>query len=113
MTCFQRRCFNFCFVTYTVWTHANIGFQWIIKSAEYETANPGQDFDDLEANAFDPEVDTMRPVVSPNAIVDRSVSRDADRRGSSTAPFSPTRMDGTTENEAPQGFAMNRKPTEV
>ena len=43
------------------------GFFWFIKSCEYETANPGQDFDDLEASAFNPEVDLNRPVVSPNA----------------------------------------------
>jgi aquaporin related protein len=43
------------------------GFFWFIKSCEYETANPGQDFDDLEASAFNPEVDLTRPVISPNA----------------------------------------------
>lgn len=82
------------------------GFFWLIKSGEYETANPGQDFDDLEANAFDPEVDLTRPVVSPTAVIDRSISQEGGR--SSTTPFSPTRMDGTHEAEAPQGFAMNK-----
>lgn len=82
------------------------GFFWIIKSAEYETANPGQDFDDLEANAFDPEVDTMRPVISPNAVIQRPQSPGEGR--DSTTPFSPTRMDGTTEQEASQGFNMNK-----
>jgi aquaporin rerated protein, other eukaryote len=43
------------------------GFFWFIKSCEYETANPGQDFDDLEAGAYNPEIDLTRPVVSPNA----------------------------------------------
>ena len=52
------------------------GFYWFIKSLEYEGANPGQDFDDLEASAFNPEEDLSRPVVSPNAVVDRSESRD-------------------------------------
>lgn len=92
------------------------GFFWLIKSGEYETANPGQDFDDLEAGAFDPEVDLTRPVISPNAVVDRSTSRDVasrEGRGDSTTPFSPTRTDGTNEHEAPQGFGMNRKSTEV
>jgi aquaporin rerated protein, other eukaryote len=37
------------------------GFFWFIKAAEYETANPGQDFDDLEANAYNPEEDLTRP----------------------------------------------------
>lgn len=43
------------------------GFYWFIKSLEYEGANPGQDFDDLEASAFNPDEDLGRPVVSPNA----------------------------------------------
>lgn len=52
------------------------GFYWFIKGVEFQTANPGQDFDDLEANAFDPTTDLSRPVVSPNAVVDRSTARD-------------------------------------
>jgi len=52
------------------------GFFWFIKSCEYETANPGQDFDDLEASAYNPEVDLTRPVVSPNAEAPRAVSLD-------------------------------------
>lgn len=53
------------------------GFYWFIKSLEYESANPGQDFDDLEASAFNPEQDLARPVVSPNAVApERPVSQD-------------------------------------
>ena len=52
------------------------GFFWFIKSCEYETANPGQDFDDLEASAYNPEVDLTRPVVSPNAEAPRTESQD-------------------------------------
>lgn len=55
------------------------GFFWFIKSCEYESANPGQDFDDLEASAFDPERDLTRPVVSPTVDIDgvpRSESQD-------------------------------------
>lgn len=58
------------------------GFYWFIKSCEYETANPGQDFDDLEANAFNPDADLSRPVVSPNAVVDRSSMQDLAKRNS-------------------------------
>jgi aquaporin rerated protein, other eukaryote len=66
------------------------GFFWFIKSCEYETANPGQDFDDLEANAFNPEEDLARPVVSRNAVVDRSESRDlAERNRPSSSGRSP------------------------
>jgi hypothetical protein len=45
------------------------GFFWFIKSCEYQTANPGQDFDDLEASAYNPEEDLTRPVVSPTAVI--------------------------------------------
>lgn len=40
------------------------GFFSFIKACEYETANPGQDFDDLEANVYKPEEDITRPVIS-------------------------------------------------
>lgn len=53
------------------------GFYWFIKSLEYESANPGQDFDDLEAGAFNPDEDLSRPVISPNAVApERPVSQD-------------------------------------
>lgn len=55
------------------------GFFWFIKSCEYETANPGQDFDDLEASVYNPEVDLTRPVVSPNAEAPRVESRSQDQ----------------------------------
>ncbi|MCJ1431601.1 hypothetical protein MMC27_000956 [Xylographa pallens] len=50
------------------------GFYKFIKALEYETANPGQDFDDREAEVFDPEKDLTRPnvAVSPDYIVDNS-----------------------------------------
>ncbi|KAK5244309.1 Aquaporin-1 [Exophiala xenobiotica] len=53
------------------------GFFWFIKSCEYQTANPGQDFDDLEATAYNPERDITRPVVSPTAVIEPVSSRDA------------------------------------
>ncbi|MCJ1456482.1 hypothetical protein MMC28_006843 [Mycoblastus sanguinarius] len=37
------------------------GFYKFMKMLEYETANPGQDFDELEKERFDPEIDTTRP----------------------------------------------------
>jgi len=51
------------------------GFFWFIKSCEYQTANPGQDFDDLEASAYKPEEDITRPVVSPTAVIEPVASR--------------------------------------
>jgi len=64
------------------------GFFWIIKSCEYQTANPGQDFDDLEASAFNPEEDMTRPVVMPTAILDRPMSSDRGSRPSRDDPAS-------------------------
>ena len=68
------------------------GFYWFIKALEYEGANPGQDFDDLEASAFNPEEDLSRPVVSPNAVVDRSEARNLAQRlsGASEEAVRPT-----------------------
>lgn len=43
------------------------GFYMFIKMLEYETANPGQDLDDKEAQVFNPEVSTERPNVSLHA----------------------------------------------
>lgn len=64
------------------------GFFWIIKSCEYQSANPGQDFDDLEASAFNPEESLTRPVVMPTAIVDRPMSSDRGSRPSGDDPAS-------------------------
>ena len=86
------------------------GFFWFIKSCEYETANPGQDFDDLEANAFNPDQDLSRPVVSPNAVVDRSEGQAlaqqerSSRDGALSPVLSPTRgravSGGSNERDA-------------
>lgn len=40
------------------------GFYKFIKVLEYETANPGQDFDENETQLFDPEKDVNRPMVN-------------------------------------------------
>ncbi|CAD6565240.1 MAG: hypothetical protein ASARMPRED_006521 [Alectoria sarmentosa] len=40
------------------------GFYKLMKGLEYETANPGQDFDENETKIFDPETDVERPMVS-------------------------------------------------
>lgn len=79
------------------------GFYWFIKGIEFQTANPGQDFDDLEANAFNPDEDLSRPVVSPNAVADRSEARqlaalNADDGRSSTSP-ERTRSGGSRSRE--------------
>ena len=43
------------------------GFYKFIKMLEYETANPGQDFDENETQLFDPQRDTNRPMVNFSA----------------------------------------------
>ena len=88
------------------------GFYYFIKSLEYESANPGQDFDDLEASAFNPDEDISRPVVSPNAVADRSEGRELASRGSrenrlSDTLFSPSPTRGRDTN----GVVEPRKDT--
>ena len=51
------------------------GFYKFMKMIEYETANPGQDFNDIEAEVFDPDKDTNRPNVTmgpSDYVVDES-----------------------------------------
>lgn len=63
------------------------GFFWFVKKLEYQTANPGQDFDDLEAGVFNPDEDITRPVVSPNRDLpapDRPLSQEGTAAGSSS-----------------------------
>ncbi|KEF58257.1 aquaporin rerated protein, other eukaryote [Exophiala aquamarina CBS 119918] len=64
------------------------GFFWIIKSCAYQSANFGQDFDDLEASAFNPEESLARPVVMPTSILDRPMSSDRGSRPSRDDPAS-------------------------
>lgn len=78
------------------------GFFWFIKSCEYQTANPGQDFDDLEASAYDPERDLTRPVVSPTAVIpERSMSPGSASRPSKeerSATYQPARLGSGATN---------------
>ncbi|KAL8955375.1 MAG: hypothetical protein Q9183_006677, partial [Haloplaca sp. 2 TL-2023] len=54
-------------------------FYKFIKTLEYETANPGQDFDDREQEFFNPSKDTTRPIVNfapdGSALVEEGSSR--------------------------------------
>lgn len=89
------------------------GFYWFIKGIEFQTANPGQDFDDLEANAFDPTQDLSRPVVSPNAVVDRSVGQDLAviNSGENRASLSPDRARNSKEGRRSSMTIGNHNPT--
>ncbi|RVX65876.1 hypothetical protein B0A52_10289 [Exophiala mesophila] len=86
------------------------GFFWFIKSCEYQSANPGQDFDDLEASAFNPDEDLSRPVVSPTVNVDSSRvnSRDGPTRSSGDDRMASL-MDRVESGRTPDylGAAMN------
>lgn len=62
-------------------------FFWFIKSAEYETVNPGQDFDDLEAGVYNPERDINRPVVQASHDLERPLSQEGVGRSSSAQPL--------------------------
>ncbi|KIW50212.1 hypothetical protein PV05_11822 [Exophiala xenobiotica] len=79
------------------------GFFWFIKSCEYQTANPGQDFDDLEATAYNPEMDITRPVVSPTAVIEPVSSRDGVPR---------TSKDDRSASLLPQHRVMSSQDTE-
>ncbi|KAJ9608689.1 Aquaporin-1 [Cladophialophora chaetospira] len=77
------------------------GFFWFIKSCEYQTANPGQDFDDLEASAYNPEEDLTRPVVSPTAVIpERSLSPAASRpsKEERSETYQPARLGSGATN---------------
>lgn len=63
------------------------GFYKLMKGLEYETANPGQDFDENETKLFDPERDVERPMVSVVA------------GGSTTAPSRPISGDTLSGNK--------------
>ncbi|KAI4119696.1 MAG: hypothetical protein LQ338_007244 [Usnochroma carphineum] len=56
------------------------GFYKFIKMLEYETANPGQDFDENETQLFDPERDTNRPMVNFSAPSESSSRQAAKSR---------------------------------
>lgn len=88
------------------------GFYWFIKGVEYQTTNPGQDFDDLEANAFDPTVDLSRPVVQPNAVVDRSEHQDLAllNSGDGRTSTSPNRVRTSSPNQQRNEFGMQEYP---
>ena len=68
------------------------GFYKLMKGLEYETANPGQDFDENETKLFDPERDVERPMV--NIVTGGSIS-DPSR------PISGDTLSGIKREETP------------
>ena len=62
---------------------------------EYETANPGQDFDENETKLFDPERDVDRPIV--NLVAPENTSD----RPSQSRPISGDTLSGYRREEIP------------
>lgn len=92
-----------------------VGFYRMVKILEYETANPGQDFNDKEAEVFNPDEDnaaTAADVARPNVAVGRSeyevdsegIHRSRDFReggavgGAPRAPANYGRYDGARDS---------------
>ena len=71
-----------------------------MKMLEYETANPGQDFDELEKEHFDPQKDLSRPVpvisFAPNGI-----------SGHKEDGFTPIGTDGAAEPRETDGWTAD------
>lgn len=74
-----------------------VAFYRFIKMLEFETANPGQDFNDKEAEVFEPDevparaADVSRPVVG--------VVTSPTGEPMTTAAYSPSRVDGAASSE--------------
>lgn len=75
------------------------GFYKLMKGLEYETANPGQDFDENETKLFDPEKDVERPIVS---VVTPSSTPEP------TRPISGDTLSGYKREEAPLHQSQSR-----
>lgn len=70
-----------------------------MKGLEYETANPGQDFDENETKLFDPERDVERPIVS---VVTPGSTPEP------TRPISGDTLSGYKREEAPLQQTQSR-----
>lgn len=71
-----------------------------MKGLEYETANPGQDFDENETKLFDPERDVERPIVN---VVTGSGSISEPSR-----PISGDTLSGIKREETPSRQLQSR-----
>lgn len=87
-----------------------VGFYRFIKVLEYETANPGQDFNDKEMEVFNPDEDPARAsdVARPNVAIghseyiadDRGIHRSQDLRDEAAQRArAPARYDGPETQE--------------
>ncbi|KAL1301440.1 hypothetical protein AAFC00_005693 [Neodothiora populina] len=93
-----------------------VGFYKLIKTLEYETANPGQDFNDKEAEVFNVDEDTAataQDVARPNVAIGRSeyiadedgIHRSEDvRRAAGRAPKPPANYGNELAVAEPPGL---------
>ena len=81
-----------------------------MQAIEYETANPGQDFDENETQLFDPEKDINRPIVNVaagGALADRAegtsrpISGDTMTNYLGQEPSHPVGPSGSSSHERP------------
>ncbi|KAK3670723.1 Aquaporin-1 [Recurvomyces mirabilis] len=86
-----------------------VGFYRFIKVLEYETANPGQDFNEKEAEAFEFDEDTAatgadvsRPVAAPIAESPQSQSQPSQTALNDASLLSPPQTSVTTSSDEPE-----------
>lgn len=102
------------------------GFYKFIKMLEYETANPGQDFDENETQLFDPERDSNRPMVNfaaPSESSSQAITKSRPISGDTAAEYkreeipleqikshnSRTEQEGTFQDR-PSSSPMRQQP---
>ncbi|GAB7359534.1 hypothetical protein MBLNU230_g6723t1 [Neophaeotheca triangularis] len=92
-----------------------VGFYRFVKVLEYETANPGQDFDDKEDEAFEfdeEKADTGAHVARPNVAQDPRAASGPDPSqrpsiggsGAGAAPSASARYDGPEDSRRPSAM---------
>lgn len=94
------------------------GFYKFIKTLEYETANPGQDFDENETQLFDPERDTNRPMVNfsaPSESGSQPVTKSRPISGDTVAEYTreqiPLEQVRSRQLESEHGSSSQSKPS--
>lgn len=89
------------------------GFYWFIKTFEYQTANPGQDFDDLEDKYHDPSTGAERPSVHAEALAQKTGTSSRAQSGDSKRERSGSRREQrqSYNNNNNNNIDLTRAPT--
>lgn len=87
------------------------GFYWFIKTFEYQTANPGQDFDDLEDKYHDPSTGTGRPAVQAEALAEKTGSSNRPRSDDRSRDRSRSRRSRQQSYNTNNNIDLTRAPT--